>query len=105
MRANEFGVYQYLPKPFDLRELISNVNRAQRKSQIFIQPLVLRADLCIWKKIWLVEAFSYANGISPIIKTNNTGFNILIEGRSGTGKSLVAKVLHDFSEREKMICF
>ena len=28
MRANQFGAYQYLPKPFDLKDLISSVNTA-----------------------------------------------------------------------------
>ena len=46
-------------------------------------------------------------GSSPVMqnvyrvlsKVINTDFNILIEGKSGTGKNLIARVLHDFGAR------
>ena len=47
-------------------------------------------------------------GSSPVMqniyrilsKVIDTDFNILIEGKSGTGKNLIAKVLHDFGTRK-----
>ncbi len=102
MRANEFGVYQYLPKPFDLRELISNVNRAiKEKSNIYSAVNVKSRPMHLEENLPLVGSSSVMQTVyRQLSKLTNTGFNILIEGRSGTGKSLVAKVLHDFSERK-----
>ena len=50
-------------------------------------------------------------GSSPVMqniyrilsKVIDTDFNILIEGKSGTGKNLIAKVLHDFGTRRDKV--
>ena len=107
MRANEYGAYQYLPKPFDLRELISNVNRAMKDRSNISSTVSLK------KSVLHQEENLPLVGSSPVMqkvyrhlsKLTNTGFNVLIEGKSGTGKSLVAKVLHDFSERKNYQLF
>jgi two-component system, NtrC family, nitrogen regulation response regulator GlnG len=97
IRASERGAYEYLPKPFDLKELIAVVGRAlsepkQRtkspaKSEDFEQiPLIGRSPAM--QEIYRVLA-----------RLMQTDLTVMITGESGTGKELVARALHDYGKR------
>jgi len=102
MRANQYEVYQYLPKPFDLKDLISNVNsaiktRSNPHSQYDLTIEPINKD----ENLPLVGSSSSMQTVYRLLsRLTNTSFNVLIEGKSGTGKNLAARVLHDFSERK-----
>ena len=103
MRANQFGAYQYLPKPFDLKDLISSVNTAMRlrlSSSPTLKDNLSNSDSHVEDNLPIVGSSPVMQNIYRILsKVINTDFNILIEGKSGTGKNLVARVLHDFGIR------
>jgi len=106
MRANQFGAYQYLPKPFDLKDLVSAVNTAMKlKVNASSNPKdnLLKSNSHLEDNLPIVGSSPVMQNLYRILsKVINTDFNILIEGRSGTGKSLIAKVLHDFgTSRDK----
>ena len=98
IRANERGAYEYLPKPFDLDELIATVQRAlasPRAGEAGEEappepddslPLVGRSPA-------MQEVFR------AIARLAATDLTVLITGESGTGKELVARALHDFGKR------
>jgi len=96
IRASEKGAYDYLPKPFDLTELISIVGRAlsepKRKlakledEQQDGMPLVGRSPAM--QEIYRVLA-----------RLMQTDLTLMITGESGTGKELVARALHDYGKR------
>ena len=97
VRASEKGAYEYLPKPFDLKELIGIVGRAlsepkerariPAKSQSFESiPLVGRSPAM--QEIYRVLA-----------RLMQTDLTVMITGESGTGKELVARALHDYGKR------
>ena len=97
VRASEKGAYEYLPKPFDLKELIGIVGRAlsepkerarlPEKSQSFESiPLVGRSPAM--QEIYRVLA-----------RLMQTDLTVMITGESGTGKELVARALHDYGKR------
>ena len=98
IRASELGAYDYLPKPFDLKELLDVVGRAMtepRKSveadgdeEVEEMPLVGRSPA-------MQEVFRSLAGLMHIDLT------VLINGESGTGKELVARALHDHGKRKK----
>ena len=98
IRASELGAYDYLPKPFDLKELLDVVGRAMaepRKSveadgdeEVEEMPLVGRSPA-------MQEIFRSLAGLMHIDLT------VLINGESGTGKELVARALHDHGKRKK----
>lgn len=96
IKASERGAYEYLPKPFDLTELISIVGRAlsEPKSQISREqgadehmPLVGRSGAM--QEIYRVLA-----------RLMQTDLTVMIAGESGTGKELVARALHDYGKRK-----
>ncbi len=97
IRASERGAYEYLPKPFDLKELIAIVGRAlsepkegrhaNAKSEDFDNiPLVGRS--AAMQEIYRVLA-----------RLMQTDLTVMISGESGTGKELVARALHDYGKR------
>ena len=103
MRANQFGAYQYLPKPFDLKDLISSVNTAiklRTSSSPELKDNLSSNDNHLEDNLPIVGSSPVMQNIYRILsKVINTDFNILIEGKSGTGKNLIAQVLHDFGIR------
>lgn len=96
VKANERGAYDYLPKPFDLDELIVVVDRALKDpsgiTQVVPDGFETRLPLI---------------GRSPAMQTiyrslarlMSTDLTVLITGESGTGKELVARALHDYGKR------
>ena len=103
MRANQFGAYQYLPKPFDLKDLVSSVNTAMKlrlSSSLNLRNEASNKDSHLEDNLPIVGSSPVMQNVYRILsKVINTDFNILIEGKSGTGKNLIARVLHDFGNR------
>ena len=98
IRANEVGAYEYLPKPFDITEVLSVVSRAladARKSTSAdkkpdepgeTMPLVGRSP-------------AMQDIYRALARLMQTDLTVMITGESGTGKELVARALHDFGKR------
>ncbi len=97
IRASEKGAYEYLPKPFDLSELLKIVaralaepknaaRRAENADNVEITPLVGRS--AAMQDIYRMLA-----------RLMQTDLTVMISGESGTGKELVARALHEFGKR------
>ncbi|HEV2650276.1 MAG TPA: nitrogen regulation protein NR(I) [Rhizomicrobium sp.] len=96
--AAERGAFDYLPKPFDLKELTSLVQRAmaspagKREAPSETRggddrlPLIGRSPAM--QEIYRV-----------IARLTQTDLTVMIMGESGTGKELVARALHDYGKR------
>ncbi len=93
------GAFEYLPKPFDLEEMIGIVDRAcQHKKHQSSPPDAQTAESTpeiIGEAPAMQEVF---RAIGRLAKSSIT---VLINGKSGTGKELVAKALHRHSPRSK----
>jgi len=96
IKATERGAFEYLPKPFDLRELVSVVERAlsappstpEAPSEEPEEPLPLIGRSPAMQEIY-----------RAIARLMGTDLTVMITGESGTGKELVARALHDFGKR------
>ena len=97
LTAAEKGAFEYLPKPFDLSQIVSIVGRAlaepgRRKEAAQADgdgedlPLIGRSPAM--QEIYRVLA-----------RLTRTDLTVMITGESGTGKELVARVLHDYARR------
>jgi two-component system nitrogen regulation response regulator GlnG len=95
VKATERGAFEYLPKPFDLRELISVVERA------LSAPLSAPPDEEVDdEQLPLIGRSPAMQEIyRAIARLMGTDLSVLITGESGTGKELVARALHDFGKR------
>jgi two-component system nitrogen regulation response regulator GlnG len=97
VRASERGAYEYLPKPFDLKELIGIVGRAlsepRERSRPAAKPQNLEAIPLVGRSPAMQEIYRV------LARLMQTDLTVMISGESGTGKELVARALHDYGKR------
>src|SRR5437762_403144 len=97
IRASERGAYEYLPKPFDLKELIAIVGRALSEPKERARPPAKAEDL---EGIPLVGRSPAMQEIYRVLaRMMQTDLTVMISGESGTGKELVARALHEYGRR------
>ena len=94
--AYQSGAFEYLPKPFDLEELvdvarrgISFANEQKVSSKVAESP---QSEI-------IGEAPAMQEVFRAIGRLSNSNITVLINGESGTGKELVAQALHKHSPR------
>lgn len=103
IQAAEADAYDYLPKPFDLPDLMKRAARAleqKRKAQVtqkVIEPRVEGTDLPLVGRTTAMQAL-----YRLVARVMNADLPVLILGESGTGKSLIARAIHDFSDRRTL---
>ncbi len=101
IHAAEAEAFDYLPKPFDLPDLMKRSARAlkskSRSPKIDVGNISSDAELPLVGKTAAMQAV-----YRLVARVMNTDLPVLITGESGTGKSLVARALHDFSDRRNM---
>jgi two-component system nitrogen regulation response regulator GlnG len=96
VKATERGAFEYLPKPFDLRELVSVVERALSAPR----PTASAQDDPDDGQLPLIGRSPAMQEIyRAIARLMGTDLTVMITGESGTGKELVARALHDFGKR------
>lgn len=99
IKAKEAGANEYLPKPFDLDELIRAVQRVL-SSPSLTDPVAL-LDKQNSDQIPLVGRSSAMQEIYRLIaRSMEVELPIMLFGESGTGKTLTAKTLHDYGKRK-----
>src|SRR6187401_1033618 len=97
IRASERGAYEYLPKPFDLKELIAIVGRAlaepKERPREAGKPDDFDAIPLIGRSAAMQEIYRL------VARLMQTDLTVMISGESATGKELVARALHDYGKR------
>src|ERR1700678_61862 len=99
IKASERGAYEYLPKPFDLKELVAIAGRAlaeprrrREAAEDASQP---------GENIPLAGRSPAMQDIfRSLARLMQTDLTVMISGESGTGKELVARALHDYGKRK-----
>ncbi|MDA0997460.1 MAG: nitrogen regulation protein NR(I) [Proteobacteria bacterium] len=101
VKATERGAFEYLPKPFDINELVSVVKRGldvrhRGEGLIGGEP---RTGL--EEKLPLIGRSPAMQDIyRTLARLMATNLTVLISGESGTGKELVARALHNYGKRK-----
>jgi two-component system, NtrC family, nitrogen regulation response regulator GlnG len=97
VRAAERGAFEYLPKPFDLRELVNVVERALTAPHDGQMPGL---DDDGEDQLPLIGRSPAMQEIYRVIaRLMGTDLTVTIMGESGTGKELVARALHNYGKR------
>ena len=95
--AYEEGAFEYLPKPFDIDEMVATVQRAQSQR---IQIAAASAETRIERTTDIIgNAPAMQEVFRAIGRLAQSHITVLINGESGTGKELVARALHRHSPR------
>ena len=92
------GAFEYLPKPFDVDDLVAVTQRAiafsQESRPASVRPTTLEETEIIGEAPAMQEVFR------AIGRLSHSNITVLINGESGTGKELVARALHRHSPRK-----
>jgi len=101
VRAAAAEAFDYLPKPFDLPDLMKRSARAlERKRRAPPGGAAPHAAGAAGDDLPLVGRTAAMQALYRLVaRVMNTDLAVLIVGESGTGKSLVARAIHDFSDR------
>jgi DNA-binding NtrC family response regulator len=96
--AVKTGAYDYLAKPIDLNRLLVSVRNAMEKTELVTETKVLKKK--ITKSADMIGNSPAIQTIKEIIeKVAPTDAKVLVTGANGSGKELVAKWLHEKSNR------
>ena len=98
--AYQGGAFEYVPKPFDIKELVAVTLRAISFAQEQKNNLITEKKASSHNSEIIGEAPSMQEVFRAIGRLSNSNITVLINGESGTGKELVAKALHDNSPRK-----
>lgn len=97
VKATQRGAFEYLPKPFDLKELLAVVGRALAAPAELpppAEPVEKEERLpLIGRSVAMQEIYR------TIARLTTADLTVMVTGESGTGKELVARALHDYGRR------
>jgi two-component system nitrogen regulation response regulator GlnG len=101
IQAAEAEAFDYLPKPFDLPDLMKRSAKAldqkRRAPKVVVPAREAGDDLPLVGRTPAMQAL-----YRLVARVMNTELAVLITGESGTGKSLIARAIHDFSDRRTL---
>jgi len=98
MAATEGGAFEYLAKPFEMAHMMDTIRRAEQSLNGFEEDEAdpiddLPQTEMIGSSAKMVEIYKDISKVAP------TDATVLIEGETGTGKELIARMIHQNSRR------
>ncbi|HVX65865.1 MAG TPA: sigma-54 dependent transcriptional regulator [Bryobacteraceae bacterium] len=98
MAATRGGAFDYIAKPFELDRILETVKRAEAAAGAGdadedTEPEDLPESEMIGSSSQMVEIYKVVSQVAP------TQATVLIEGDTGTGKELIARMIHHHSDR------
>jgi len=103
IQATEAEAYDYLPKPFDLPDLMKRAAKALEVKRRVAAPRSDAPEVEQEDNLPLVGRTQQMQALYRLVaRVMNTDLPVLIAGESGTGKSLIARAVHDFSDRRSL---
>jgi two-component system nitrogen regulation response regulator GlnG len=101
VQATQRGAFEYLPKPFDLADLLAVVDRAM-KQPVSLAAQAKAAEPSEEESLPLIGRSPAMQEIYRVIaRLTTTDLTVMINGESGAGKELVARALHDYGRRRQ----
>ena len=101
VKATELGAYEYLPKPFDLNDLVRIVEKALVRETNTTPDIADLPSGLDEQQPFIGRSPPMQDIFRIIARLTATDLTALIIGESGTGKELVARALHMYSKRAK----
>src|SRR5207244_4776095 len=100
VRAMKTGAYEYVTKPFDIEEMGVVLDRALEARALRVQNRRLTAEKAIGRSI-VGESAAMRRLMDAVGRVAPKDITVLVRGETGTGKELVAALIHGESKRAK----
>ena len=100
VRAMKTGAYEYVTKPFDIEEMGLVIDRALEARALRVQNRRLTAEKAIGRSI-VGDSPPMRRLIEAVARVAPRDITVLVRGETGTGKELVAALVHAESKRAK----
>lgn len=101
VQAIKKGAFDFIEKPLDLNRILVTVRNAKDKNVLIEERKVLKKTVNRFKGTSIIGETAGIMKIKQMIeKVAPSDARVLITGENGTGKELVARSLHDLSERK-----
>ncbi|MFI0377296.1 MAG: sigma-54-dependent transcriptional regulator, partial [Candidatus Thiodiazotropha sp.] len=100
--AMQKGAYDFIEKPFSAERLVDTVRRALEKRRLVLENRTLKTELNAQNSLGprIIGKTSAMKALKNTInQLADTAADILLMGETGTGKELVARSLHEHSQR------
>ena len=103
VEAMRVGAFDFITKPLDLKLIRQQVRKAREHHQLRMENLELRQRLASAGEISRIigNCAVMQELLQQVRQVAATDATVMIQGESGTGKELVARALHDLSDRSK----
>jgi two-component system response regulator PilR (NtrC family) len=103
IEAMKEGAYDYLTKPFQVDEIRLVIEKALEKKSLSRENRRLRTELRSHNRSRRVIGNSVAmqRVLDLVAQVADTRANVLVTGESGTGKEVIARSIHEMSERRE----
>lgn len=101
VEAMKLGAYDFLTKPFKLDELKAVIEKAYEKKKLLSENIILKTQLKRQSETQAIITKTPAmlEILETVKKVAMSDLPVLLHGESGVGKELIAKAIHDASER------
>ncbi len=100
VRAIRAGAYEYVPKPFDVDEMLLALGRAVEARALRQRSRQLTAEHAIGRRV-VCESAAMRNLLDAVARVAAREITVLVRGETGTGKELVGSLLHAQSPRAR----
>jgi two-component system response regulator AtoC len=98
VRAMKAGAYEYVPKPFDVDEMLLAIGRALEARVLRQRNRQLAAEHAIGRRV-VCESAAMRHLLDAAARVASKEITVLVRGETGTGKELVGSLLHAQSRR------
>ncbi|MBI5196212.1 MAG: sigma-54-dependent Fis family transcriptional regulator [Nitrospirae bacterium] len=102
VEAMKKGAFDYITKPFNLDELSLKIKKIQEKKTLQKENIALKVSLGIGRDYPFIAKSRVIKRVVEIVNSiTNSDCNVLLTGESGTGKGLIAKLIHYTGPRKE----